>query len=209
MATDRQIAANRENAQKSTGPKTPEGRAAVRLNGVKHGLSAQTLVLMGENAADLEALADSLEAQYQPATPTEEILVRQLVMATWRQLRLFHVEAAHYKNEDEDLLSRRGEKYAVLDGDRRLALIADRDTINEKQLLNFHRFEIRLERSMLRAIQELRRCRAENSNQTAIGFGLQPAAPPKNRPGPQIVEIKPVEFPPTPVTQAPDPLPDA
>jgi len=41
MATDRQIAANRKNAQKSTGPKTPEGRAAVRLNGVKHGLTAK------------------------------------------------------------------------------------------------------------------------------------------------------------------------
>ena len=45
MATEKQIAANRLNAQKSTGPKTPEGRAAVRLNGVKHGLTAETLVL--------------------------------------------------------------------------------------------------------------------------------------------------------------------
>src|SRR5205809_7298572 len=128
MATERQTAANRENAQKSTGPKTPEGRAAVRLNGVKHGLSAETIVLPGENAADFHALIDSLEAQHQPATPTEEILVRQLAMAAWRQLRLYRTEAAHYKNEDEDLHSRRGEKYAALDGDRRLAFIADRDS---------------------------------------------------------------------------------
>ena len=45
MATEKQFEANRLNAQKSTGPRTPEGRAAVRLNGVKHGLTAETIVL--------------------------------------------------------------------------------------------------------------------------------------------------------------------
>ncbi len=45
MATEKQFEANRQNAQKSTGPKTPEGRAAVRLNGVKHGLTAETMVV--------------------------------------------------------------------------------------------------------------------------------------------------------------------
>jgi hypothetical protein len=210
MASERQTAANRENAQKSTGPKTPQGRAAVRLNGVKHGLSAETLVLPGENAADLDALFDSLEAQHQPATPTEEILVRQLAMASWRQLRLYRVEVAHFKNEDEDLNKKRGKEYAALDGDRRLALIADRDAINEKQLLNFHRFEVRLERSIRSAIQQLRQCRAErlaaDANQTendsdpgqaAIGFGL------KTSQGPQIVPPQPVSKPPEPPTEAP------
>ncbi len=52
MATEKQFEANRQNAQKSTGPKTPEGRAAVRLNGVKHGLTAETIVLKGESQAD-------------------------------------------------------------------------------------------------------------------------------------------------------------
>ena len=45
MATQAQINANRKNAQKSTGPKTPEGRDAVRLNGLKHGLASEILVL--------------------------------------------------------------------------------------------------------------------------------------------------------------------
>src|SRR6266567_123807 len=122
MATERQTAANRENAQKSTGPKTPEGRAAVRLNGVNHGLSAETLVLPGENAADLEALIDSLEAQHQPATPTEEILVRQLAMAAWRQLRLYRAEAGFIKNEDRDRrAAHRHEQYEALDPDCQLA----------------------------------------------------------------------------------------
>jgi len=208
MASDRQIAANRENAQKSTGPKTPEGRAAVRLNGVKHGLSAETLVLPGENAADLDALIDSLQAQHQPATPTEEILVRQLAMAAWRQLRLYRTEAAHFKNEDQDRLTGlSSDKYAALDGDRRMAYIADRDAINENLLLNFHRFEVRLERSIRSAIQELRHCRAErlaqdvqqteasnqteHPQQTAIGFALHPSAQEKTNPGNQPTEAPP------------------
>src|SRR5258707_8170864 len=96
MASPAQMEANRKNAQKSTGPKTPEGRAAVRLNGLKHGLNSAILVLEGESQSDFENLLDSLEAEHQPATPTEVILVRQMAMAAWRLQRLFHMEAAHY-----------------------------------------------------------------------------------------------------------------
>src|SRR4030081_324557 len=102
MATDKQIAANRLNAQKSTGPKTPEGRAAVRLNGVKHGLTAETIVLNGESQADFTNLLDSLEAEHAPASPTEEALVVQLAMATWRLRRLYHAEAGFYTYKLKD-----------------------------------------------------------------------------------------------------------
>jgi hypothetical protein len=52
MATRKQRAANRRNAQLSTGPKTPEGKAAVRLNALKHGLTAENAVIIGEEEAD-------------------------------------------------------------------------------------------------------------------------------------------------------------
>ena len=97
MATEKQTAANRLNAQKSTGPRTPEGRAAVRLNGVTHGLTAETLVLEGESESDFKAVFDSLEAEHQPTTPTEETLVAQLAMATWRLRRVYNMEAGFYK----------------------------------------------------------------------------------------------------------------
>ena len=64
MPSERPLAANKKNAQKSTGPKTPEGRAAVRLNGVKHGLTAATLVLPGEKESDFQSLLDRVR----PAT---------------------------------------------------------------------------------------------------------------------------------------------
>src|ERR1700737_3861701 len=107
MSTDAQNAANRLNAQKSTGPITPEGRAAVRLNGVKHGITAQTLVLKGESESDFTALLDSHEAEHHPATPPEEALVLQLAMATWRLRRLYHAEAGFYTYKLKDTADRK------------------------------------------------------------------------------------------------------
>src|SRR5882762_8936644 len=123
MATDKQTAANRLNAQKSTGPRTPEGRAAVRLNGIKHGLTAETIILKGESEADFTQLFDSLEAEHDPITPTEEALVVQLAMATWRLRRLYHQEGAFYAYKmKEHTVSRASLK---LDDCERLGLIAD------------------------------------------------------------------------------------
>ena len=47
MATKAQIKANRENAKKSTGPRTEEGKQRVSLNALKHGLLARDAVLPG------------------------------------------------------------------------------------------------------------------------------------------------------------------
>src|SRR5579872_6565830 len=94
MSSQAQIDANRRNALKSTGPKTEAGRAAVRLNGLTHGLTAETLVLAGESQTDFGSLLASLEAEHEPATPTEAALVSQLAMATWRLRRGYHAEAS-------------------------------------------------------------------------------------------------------------------
>src|SRR4026207_646001 len=141
MATQSQIAANRINAQKSTGPKTPEGKDAVRLNGLKHGLTSEILVLPGESVSDFEALLDSLEAEHQPATPTEVILVRQIAMASWRLHRLLHVEAAYSRLRRTDLDVHFKSYYDDLTEPDRQAIIAERDTTNI--LVNLSRQETR------------------------------------------------------------------
>src|SRR5258708_29605551 len=98
MSTDRQIEANRLNAQHSTGPSTPEGRAAVRLNGLKYGLYAETLILPGEDPAEFDALLDRLDSEHQPATPTEENFVSPIAMASSHPLRAQPMEPPLYKN---------------------------------------------------------------------------------------------------------------
>ena len=131
MATQAQINANRKNAQKSTGPKTPQGRDAVRLNGLKHGLTSEILVLPGESKADFENLLASLEAEHQPATPTEVILVRQMAMASWRLQRLVHMEAAHYRLRRDKLEQYFEERYPDITEAARQAIIAGEDLTDQ------------------------------------------------------------------------------
>jgi hypothetical protein len=83
MATKKQINANRQNAQKSTGPKTAEGKAAVSQNAVKHGLFAES-VIKGENPADYEAFHDRMVAEMKPVGPTEILLAERIVSLWWR-----------------------------------------------------------------------------------------------------------------------------
>src|SRR5580700_2029926 len=88
----KQIAANRANAARSTGPRTEEGKARSRLNSLKHGLLATEAVsaaLEGEpERAAFDHLADRVENYYLPQGPVEEILVEKIAIATWRLKRL-------------------------------------------------------------------------------------------------------------------------
>src|SRR5512146_3036313 len=88
MASPAQIAANRANALKSTGPRTGEGKAVSRMNALRHGIDAQSAVIPGEDPAELEALADRYRARYRPSTPEEQFLVDTLVQSDWLRCRL-------------------------------------------------------------------------------------------------------------------------
>jgi hypothetical protein len=89
--TPEKLAANRRNAQKSTGPKTAEGRAASSLNSLKHGLLAKTVVVQGyklkESTREFQTLCQEFYTIYAPVGPAEEMLVDQIVTATWRLRR--------------------------------------------------------------------------------------------------------------------------
>ena len=174
VATDKQTAANRLNAQKSTGPRTPEGRAAVRLNGVTHGLTAETIVLKGESEADFTNLLNSLEAEHDPVTPTEEALVVQLAMATWRLRRLYHQEAGFYTCQLQSLVGM--QKDLNLDDAGRMGHAA---AWSESTLTLFNRQEGRLERTFYRALHELQRLRKEREANLALVSQDTPASPNK------------------------------
>src|SRR6266702_3119555 len=184
MLTDRTIEANRQNAQHSTGPSTPEGRAAVRLNGLKHGLCAETIVVPGEDPAEFEAMLEAYRAEYQPATPSAEFLVRQVAMADWRLLRLHRIEASFHTIRHKELeLSRRLEDIQC-DNDGRLAFIDWMDAGPKSLLANLHRYEIRLERSAKNARQELDRRPVALVSTAPVE---RPKAQPKTPPSPKII----------------------
>ncbi len=93
MATLKQIEANRLNALKSTGPKTPQGKAAVRLNSLKHGLRAKTLILPGENREEFDELCAGFDAEWHPLTLTARFYLEQMVIAQWKLRRIEVAEA--------------------------------------------------------------------------------------------------------------------
>ncbi len=93
MTSDKKAQANRRNALKSTGPKTPEGKVAVRLNAMKHGLLSTEILLPGEDEAALKELSEHLRAQLQPVGELERLLVDRIISSTWRLRRLGRVEA--------------------------------------------------------------------------------------------------------------------
>ena len=94
MTSERQTAANRANALHSTGPKTPEGKAAVRLNACWHGLLARDVVLPEEDADAFEDLFSQVRANLSPVGPIEEFLADSVVNAMWRLRRLARAETA-------------------------------------------------------------------------------------------------------------------
>ena len=66
MATEAQIIANRRNSQKSTGPRSPEGKAIVSKNAVKHGLFASENVIKGENQDHFDLFRDEMLGKFHP-----------------------------------------------------------------------------------------------------------------------------------------------
>jgi hypothetical protein len=92
-AAARQRAVNRENARKSTGPRTEAGKAASSQNRLSHGLCSHRLLIYGETQADFDALQAEVHATFAPITAEETLLTNQLAEALWRLNRARRVEA--------------------------------------------------------------------------------------------------------------------
>src|SRR5580765_2632243 len=88
MSSQRQIEANRRNAQKSTGPTSVTGKAVSSMNALKTGIYAKSLVLPSEKLADLEQLIDEYYQSHNPTTPEARSLVDDLIYGEWLKRRL-------------------------------------------------------------------------------------------------------------------------
>ena len=93
MPSEKQIAANRRNAQKSTGPRTPEGIAISSQNALKTGVHAESQIIRGENTQAFQSLTAEYYAEYRPCTPSQRALVDTMISSEWLLRRLRRVEA--------------------------------------------------------------------------------------------------------------------
>jgi hypothetical protein len=176
----RKAESNRRNAQQSTGPRTPQGKANSRLNALKHGVLASSGVIATiegrEHRDEFETLVDGLATDFEPIGTFEQLLVEDVAACFWRKRRLlrFETRAAFEARdrriadqiEDYDAYAMRPAyrfgKGKNLDADD----ILDEahlgfDLPDERDCLCVARYEGTIARSLRLALSELRRRQAE------------------------------------------------
>lgn len=94
--SDKQLAANRQNALSSTGPKSVEGRKKISSNALTHGLTAKKHLIIGESEEEFEIFKSGLLEELNPDTPLLEETAFQLLSLAWRLRRVPVVESAIY-----------------------------------------------------------------------------------------------------------------
>lgn len=165
---------NRRNALRSTGPKTPEGKAKVSRNAVRHGAYSEALTLLLENPEDFHALRAGLVDTLKPVGPMEERLVDRLASLWWRMERtkmaanqaLWMAGRANLSDPFPLLSGSLGmmEEAVALDADEcRLSGAWNHE--GQERLL---RHELTLERSFFRGLHELERLQARRQGQPVL-----------------------------------------
>jgi hypothetical protein len=101
MTSIRQIEANRRNSLKSTGPKTDDGKRHASQNAVRHGLTAETVIVPMEDADDYGAFEQAVTADYDAETAVERELVLRLASLLWRLRRATSIETGLLQIEEE------------------------------------------------------------------------------------------------------------
>jgi hypothetical protein len=165
MPTKRQIEANQSNAQQSTGPKTPEGKAVSAANAITHGFSAQHAVLPSESSESFQALLARLEDEFQPQTAVEQSLIYHLADADWRLRRAATFESAVLTQRVERIRRNTGEddedlpEDPVFDEICLLGRALIQDAQGSDPLSKISRHEARLTRRYYKALAQLRKAR--------------------------------------------------
>jgi hypothetical protein len=206
MISERQLDANRRNAIKSHGPTTTEGRAAVRLNALKHGFTAAEIILPTvEEKIDFEQFRFAFEQEYNPVSPTEEVLVEDIVTARWRLNRIRKMEPGFFSLRLEVMNERIQDDFSALDPQAHLAFIVRDDAQSSDTLGKMSRYEARFERTFYKALKELQRLQALRAPVSDSGNGTvsqSPVSPDPEPPPPPESALPPPEPVPPPSESA-------
>jgi hypothetical protein len=131
MSSDRQIAANRSNAQRSTGPRTPNGKAKVSVNALTHGLTGRDIVLPNESPDEFDAFRAGLLISLAPQGALEAELANRIIAEAWRLRRVPTFEAALFRRGHQELLVKQAaesvSQYESTKKDRVLAALEEKE----------------------------------------------------------------------------------
>jgi hypothetical protein len=155
MSTQPQIDANRLNALRSTGPRTPEGKLASSQNARSHGFTSAILQVAPAQQPAFDTLEAQLRETVNPAPGLEEELFRQLLTSAWQLRRLARWE--------EEMLCDETNPFD--------------DPAAEAKLKRFHRYKSAHQRTFDRALREIRDLQSVRAALQQIEPDLRPAIP--------------------------------
>jgi hypothetical protein len=173
MSTSAQINANRENAQKSTGPTSEAGSARSSQNAVRHGLTGQTLVLTPEEAESYSIHVREYMAKYEPADHYQRQLVQDLADSDWGIHQIFLLQSSTISYMQK--LSRRLAEAADPEAEAEI-LANDARAVRKLATLNSYENRKRRASKMLReqideiSVQETASNLNETNTEPEIGF---------------------------------------
>jgi hypothetical protein len=191
MPTQAQIDAARRNGAKSHGPKTPEGKAISSMNALRHGMTAQAILLTNENSEAFQTLAAAYYEKFQPADDVKRDLIDEMVVSRWRQRRDWSNEAALFDLEMDRQTKKVDAQFTKIDHACRYALAFRALADESKAIQLFTRYETSHRRSYYKALTTLLHLRAQPAPTPA------PVEPPPSKDVPEVAEKKEYETNPT------------
>jgi hypothetical protein len=154
MATEAQMRANTANAQRSTGPRTDQGKAKSAMNAIHHGMCVAATVLLPEEDPELlMAMTVEMTRDLDPQGPMERMLVDRIITAAWRLRRAHIVECGIFERTDNVYDPGNGAKTFTQFLRRKFESACK----SADALGKLSRYESAIERSLHRALSELRR----------------------------------------------------
>jgi hypothetical protein len=183
MASEAQVLANRRNAEKSTGPRTEEGKAAASQNAVKHRLSARQDVISSEDHAEFDLHRERMLDELGAVGLMETTLAEGIVSLSRRLKR-----AERIQNEAFDYLIAKGSRRPSWDRptwandpnyDEKLVLgnVVAGDFGHSKVLDRLSMYERRIESSLYRTMAELRKLKVLHQQSQAEEPATKPRSP--------------------------------
>ena len=141
-------------------PKTPQGKAISSRNATKHGLNSnQLFVLQNENPEAWNTLLNETIQEFQPETPFENRLVKEIAFAKWRLQRAWHIENSLMNNEMDDQAETLATRYEDLPETSRQGFAFRALSDNSRSFANLDRYQTRLDRAYHRAVKGLHELR--------------------------------------------------
>ena len=142
MSTSAQQFANQANAQKSTGPITPDGKARSSRNSFRHGLCAKNILIGPEERDDFDHMTQGYRFELDPDGPVEQTLFSEIVGAAWQLTRVQSMEA--------EACAGKSTYSEILD-----------DEVLQKKLDRLARHHTRIERTFHRCLKQLKALQRE------------------------------------------------